>query len=84
MRNGTFGKQNNAVTNATSEPGRIRVSQAFACSLLNLTPLELERGGAAGAGVSSDAERGGAGVSRRGTVEIKGKGQMTTYWLEGM
>jgi class 3 adenylate cyclase len=57
---------------STSEPGRIHISQAFACSLLNLTPLELERGGAAG-----------ALVSKRGTVEIKGKGMMTTYWLEG-
>ncbi len=54
---------------STSEPGRIQVSEAFAEAL---SPLELERGGT-----------GGAGVSPRGTIDIKGKGMMKTFWLDG-
>jgi class 3 adenylate cyclase len=53
---------------SSSEPGRIHVSKSFANAL---APLELERGGAKG-----------AGVRYRGEVEIKGKGTMKTFWLE--
>jgi class 3 adenylate cyclase len=49
----------------------------------DLTPLELERGGAEGAGVRYENRAAeGAGVRYRGALEIKGKGTMTTYWLE--
>jgi class 3 adenylate cyclase len=67
---------------STSEPGRVHVSEAFACSLTNLTPLTLERGGAEGAGVRLPGGAESAGVRSRGQIELKGKGTMATYWLE--
>ena len=52
---------------STSEPGRIHVSEAFATFLLS-TPL------------GDSAER-PLQVTERGTVDVKGKGSMQTYWL---
>jgi hypothetical protein len=55
------------VDHSTSPPGPLSSVRGGT----DLTPLELERGGAEG-----------AGVRYRGALEIKGKGTMTTYWLE--
>lgn len=52
---------------STCEPGRIHVSEAFASAYR--ADLELY---AAGAG----------GLSPRGTIEVKGRGRMSTWWLE--
>jgi len=50
------------------EPGRIHVSEAFATAYR----ADLEKR-AAGAG----------GLSPRGSIEVKGRGMMNTWWLEG-
>jgi class 3 adenylate cyclase/tetratricopeptide (TPR) repeat protein len=73
---------------SSGEPGRIHASEAFVSALTSppgplsslrggtdLTPLELERGGTEGAGVRFR-------TTLRGELDIKGKGTMTTYWLE--
>jgi class 3 adenylate cyclase len=55
---------------STCMPGRIQVSEAFAQALKGET--------AKGRKGETAFE-----VVERGTIEIKGKGPMTTYWLEG-
>jgi class 3 adenylate cyclase len=56
---------------STSEPGRIHVSQQFADALTsNLAPGTWH------------AAHGTWHVALRGDTELKGKGTMTTYWLE--
>ncbi|RPI68540.1 MAG: adenylate/guanylate cyclase domain-containing protein, partial [Ignavibacteriae bacterium] len=76
---------------STGEPGRIHVSQTFA-SLLSPNPSHLRE---RGAGVSRDGQElervipsvneahGTWHLALRGETEVKGKGRMTTYWLEG-
>ncbi len=56
----------------TSEPGRIHVSEAFANAL---ALFDLESGGSEGATVRCRC-------IKRGSIDIKGKGEMTTYWLD--
>ncbi|MBK6291681.1 MAG: tetratricopeptide repeat protein [Ignavibacteria bacterium] len=57
---------------STSEPGRIHVSASFA-EALNSPPSPLSH---------ASLERGKFNLVERGMVEIKGKGEMQTYWLE--
>jgi class 3 adenylate cyclase len=58
------------------EPGRIHVSEAFASALLS-----------EGGGQRAEGKRNGSVTSEsltifnRGQISIKGKGEMTTYWL---
>ena len=54
---------------STCEPGRIHVSEAFA----DAYRADLEKR-AAGAG----------GLAPRGSIEVKGRGTMNTWWLEGV
>lgn len=58
---------------STSEPGRIHMSEVFANVLRSIT-------NAAGVATSEAKE---LVVTQRGTVDIKGKGAMKTFWLEG-
>jgi len=60
---------------STGEPGRIQVSESFARALC-LVPSASNRSNQA-PGTRHQALR------KRGAVEVKGKGLMTTYWLEG-
>jgi class 3 adenylate cyclase len=55
------------------EPGRIHVSEAFASRVTHRHPRE------GGDSLTPDTLT----LSKRGVVSIKGKGPMTTYWLEG-
>jgi len=59
---------------STGEPGRVQVSERFA-SALCLVPSALEASGAT-PGTWHKA------LTERGEVNVKGKGTMTTYWLE--
>ncbi|HLP28214.1 MAG TPA: adenylate/guanylate cyclase domain-containing protein [Candidatus Didemnitutus sp.] len=61
---------------STSEPGRIQISEALANALhehKNSPPDPLSH---------ASLERGSYTVIPRGTVDVKGKGMMQTYWLE--
>ncbi|MCO6465473.1 MAG: adenylate/guanylate cyclase domain-containing protein, partial [Bradyrhizobiaceae bacterium] len=74
---------------STSEPGRIHVSEAFANALSNApanaraqAPSQEEQG------TTDDSAQAAELVtafttSHRGEVDVKGKGMMKTYWLEG-
>jgi hypothetical protein len=76
---------------STGEPGRIHVSEAFAVVL----DPGLRRGDESGVrhpGESRDPDKANVPDSltsdsltlfKRGEVVVKGKGPMTTYWLEG-
>ncbi|CAN5412772.1 hypothetical protein BH10BAC6_BH10BAC6_17620 [soil metagenome] len=57
---------------STSEPGRIQVSEAFAS---NLRRPHSDGGPSVDTSIMST-------LVHRGAVDIKGKGQMQTYWLE--
>jgi adenylate cyclase len=59
---------------STGEPGRIHVSSAFAQTLRGLEGT---------GGDWKGAEAVGFGLRERGSVEVKGKGSMKTFWLEG-
>ncbi|CAN5412463.1 hypothetical protein BH10BAC6_BH10BAC6_17590 [soil metagenome] len=59
---------------STSEAGRIHISEAFANVLSSVTST---------AGVATSEANVAYAVSHRGETEIKGKGPMNTYWLEG-
>ncbi|MBK7577764.1 MAG: tetratricopeptide repeat protein [Ignavibacteria bacterium] len=62
---------------STSEPGKIHVSEALAKALndhKNSPPSPLSH---------ASLERGSYTVVLRGSVDVKGKGAMQTYWLEG-
>ena len=63
---------------STGERGRIQVSSEFYEQLSSRdTPSHsLERGASEGGGVRFR-------TTERGTIDVKGKGSMTTYWLEG-
>ena len=63
---------------STGEPGRIQVSSEFHEQVSNraVPSHSLERGASEGGGVRF-------WTTERGSIEIKGKGSMTTYWLEG-
>ena len=78
---------------STSEPNRIHVTEQFANSLSPLSAKErglgessLEHGKERGLGESSregvDSASGTWHLALRGETEIKGKGPLTTYWLE--
>lgn len=54
---------------STGEPGMIHVSEQFA-SILSADPM------------AKPEERGTWHVAHRGETEVKGKGTMTTYWLD--
>jgi len=56
---------------STSEPGRIHISEAFAAALRS--------------GVGSSAPYNTTfTITERGMIEVKGKGAMTTFWLEAI
>jgi class 3 adenylate cyclase len=59
---------------STGEPGRIHVSSAFADALKGLEGT---------GGDWKGAEAMDFGLRERGSVEVKGKGSMKTFWLEG-
>ncbi|MBK6761007.1 MAG: tetratricopeptide repeat protein [Ignavibacteria bacterium] len=62
---------------STSEPGKIHVSEALAKALndhKNSPPSPLSH---------ASLERGSFTIVPRGTIDVKGKGTMQTYWLEG-
>jgi class 3 adenylate cyclase/tetratricopeptide (TPR) repeat protein len=63
---------------STGEPGRVQVSEAFA-AVLNGERTEGRNGEKA---KRREGEK-DVEVILRGTIDIKGKGAMTTYWLEG-
>jgi class 3 adenylate cyclase len=58
---------------SSGEPGRIHVSEAFATALQSVD----------GGQWTVDSTNDSMTLLKRGTIEIKGKGPMTTYWLEG-
>jgi class 3 adenylate cyclase len=62
---------------SSGEPGRIHVSEAFANALVP----GLRRGDDGGSPPSPDLPV-SLSLMSRGTLDIKGKGSMTTYWLE--
>ncbi len=62
---------------STGEPGRIQVSSAFA-EQLRLLLAVAEKEGTANSNSQQQQK-----LTERGEVSVKGKGTMTTYWLEG-
>ena len=62
---------------STGEPGRIQVSSAFAEQLLLLRSVA-EKDGTVNSNSLQQPK-----LTERGEVSVKGKGSMTTYWLEG-
>ena len=61
---------------STGESGRVQVSEAFAEAMKQTHPTPLSEG--EGQGESSLT------LIERGEIEVKGKGSMKTYWLEGV
>jgi len=55
---------------STSEPGRIHISSGFALTLHGETAKQ------------RNGEQEFCTVVERGEIEIKGKGMMTTHWLQ--
>jgi len=60
---------------STGEPGRIQVSSSFARALCLVPSASDEQNQAPGTRHPA--------LTERGEVNVKGKGTMTTYWLEG-
>jgi adenylate cyclase len=63
---------------STGEPGRIHVSSVFADALKGLEGTGGDSKGLGGSGLRSS----GFGLRERGSVDVKGKGTMATFWLE--
>ena len=63
---------------STGEPGRIQCSEAFAEQLL----LQLAVADTAGQVTANSNSQQQPKLTERGEVSVKGKGTMTTYWLE--
>ena len=61
---------------STGEPGRIQVSSAFAEQLRLLLAV------AESDGTANSNSRQQPKLTERGELSVKGKGKMTTYWLE--
>ena len=73
---------------STCEPGKTHITEQFANALSPLSDKERGLGESSrneakerGLGESSRVERESSLVEPRGTLEIKGKGPMQTYWL---
>jgi len=62
---------------STGEPGRIQVSESFAQG------LGYKGEGRSEEGMPAALAPRPYSIAPRGAIEIKGKGSMTTYWLEG-
>ncbi len=60
---------------STGEPGRIQCSEAFAQLLLAVAVAEKD-------GTANSNSQQQQKLTERGEVSVKGKGSMTTYWLE--
>jgi class 3 adenylate cyclase len=63
---------------SSGEPGRIHVSEAFATAL-----QAVDSGHWTVDNTNDSMTNGSMTLVKRGTIDVKGKGLMTTYWLEG-